>query len=119
MEELGSILGGLENFLTDREVIVTKMSEGDLTKDVTLASDRDTFGKAFKNMVNNLREIISQVLSSGEQVAHAAGQVSLASQTLSQGASEQASSLEEISSSLTEMAAQTRNSAENAVPAVR
>ncbi len=114
MEELGSILAGLENFLRDREQIARRIADGDLTKDVTIASETDEFGKAFKAMVQNLRQIIMEVQGAGEQISSGAVQVSGSSQTLSQGATEQAASLEEISSSLHEMADQTRTNAENA-----
>ncbi len=114
MEELGSILAGLENFLRDREGIALQIADGDFTKEVQVASEKDTFGKAFKAMTQSLREIISQVQGAAGQISSAAVQVSGASQTLSQGATEQASSLEEISSSFNEIASQTKINAENA-----
>jgi len=114
MEELGSILAGLENFLRDREDIALRIADGDLTREVQIASEKDTFGRAFKAMTESLQEIISQVQSAGEQISTGSVQVSGASQTLSQGATEQAASLEEISSSLNEMASQTKVNAENA-----
>jgi methyl-accepting chemotaxis protein len=114
MEELGSILAGLENFLSDREEIASQIANGEFTNEVQVASEKDTFGRAFKTMTHNLREIISQVKGSAGQISSAAVQVSGASQTLSQGATEQASSLEEISSSFNEIASQTKINAENA-----
>jgi len=114
MEELGSILAGLENFLRDREDNALRIADGDFTKEVQIASEKDTFGKAFKAMTQSLREIISQVQGAAGQISTAAVQVSGASQTLSQGATEQAASLEEISSSFNEIASQTKINAENA-----
>lgn len=114
IEELGSILAGLENFLRDRENIAESIANGDLTREVQITSEKDSFGKALKAMVQNLREIISQVQAASGQISTGSVQVSGASQTLSQGATEQAASLEEISSSLNEMASQTKTNAENA-----
>ena len=114
MEELGSILAGLENFLRDREQVALSIAEGDLTKEVQVASEKDAFGRAFRKMIQNLRQVIREVQGAGEQISSGSVQVSGASQTLSQGATEQAASLEEISSSLNEMASQTRVNAENA-----
>ena len=48
MEEFGSILAGLENFLRDREDNALRIADGDFTKEVQIASEKDTFGKAFK-----------------------------------------------------------------------
>ena len=117
MEELGSILAGLENFLRDREEIAQKIAQGDFSNEVQIASEKDTFGQAFKSMTQSLQKIISQVQGSAGQISSAAVQVSGASQTLSQGATEQASSLEEISSSFNEIAHQTKINAENALQA--
>jgi len=114
MEELGSILAGLENFMRDREDVATSIADGDLTPVVQIASEKDTFGKALRVMAENLRQIIREVQGAGNNISSGAVQVSGASQTLSQGATEQAASLEEISSSLNEMASQTIINAENA-----
>ncbi|OGQ94672.1 MAG: hypothetical protein A2521_01550 [Deltaproteobacteria bacterium RIFOXYD12_FULL_57_12] len=117
MEELGSILGGLSNNLAAREHLAMAIAGGDLTQEVELASDKDLLGKGLQIMVNNLRDIIGEVQTAGDQIASGAAQVSDASQSLSQGATESAASLEEITSSMNEMASQTKTNAENAAQA--
>jgi methyl-accepting chemotaxis protein len=64
-----------------------------------------------------LKQVISGLDESADQVSSASGQISSASQTLADGSSQQAASLEETSSSLEEMATMTRQNAENAAQA--
>lgn len=117
-DEIGVMARTMDDFADSLEKdcvgSMAKLAEGNLTFEVTPRDSNDKFRGALKKACHDLNDILSQVLSSGEQVAYASGQVSGSSQSLSQGATEQASSLEEISSSLTEMASQTRLSAENA-----
>ena len=117
-DEIGQLAQTMDAFADSLEKDLVnsmeKLADGNLTFDVVPKDNNDKFRGALKKACNDLNNILSQVLGSGEQVAYASGQVSSSSQSLSQGATEQASSLEEISSSLTEMASQTRNSAENA-----
>lgn len=117
-DEIGQLAQTMDAFADSLEKDLVnsmeKLADGNLTFDVVPRDNNDKFRGALKKACDDLNNILSQVLSSGEQVAYASGQVSSSSQSLSQGATEQASSLEEIGSSLTEMASQTRSSAENA-----
>ncbi|MFH0880012.1 MAG: methyl-accepting chemotaxis protein [Lentisphaerota bacterium] len=67
-----------------------------------------------RSITKSIKQVISSLDSSAEQVTASSSQISETSQQLAQGASEQASSLEETSSSLEEMASMTRQSADNA-----
>ncbi len=116
-EELGSIINALANTLAEREALAMAIANGDLTREVEIASEKDALGKALQRMVESLRNILGQIQTAGEQIASGSSQVSDSSQSLSQGATEQASSLEEITSSMTELGAQTRHNAENATQA--
>ena len=100
--------------LSEKATLAQQIAGGDLSKEVTLASDRDVLGKALQGMVTNLNDVLGQIQVSGEQIASGSGQVSDSSQSLSQGATQQASSLEEISASLNQLASQTTGNAENA-----
>ena len=100
--------------LSEKATLAQQIAGGDLSKEVTLASERDVLGKALKDMVANLNDVLGQIQVSGEQIASGSGQVSDSSQSLSQGATEQASSLEEISASLNQLSSQTTTNAENA-----
>jgi methyl-accepting chemotaxis protein len=103
--------------LEEKANLAGKIASGNLTAEVTLASDKDVLGKALLNMTNKLNEILSEINAASDQMASGSNQVSGASQTLSQGATEQASSLEEVASSITELTDQTRINAENATQA--
>lgn len=99
--------------LTEKAELANIISEGDLTHEVHLASDKDTLGSALQTMSGNLNRIIGEVSSATEQISSGAGQVSDSSQSLSQGATEQAASLEQITSSVSMMLDQTKANAEN------
>lgn len=100
--------------LSEKATLAQQIAGGDLSREVTLASDRDVLGKALQSMVTNLNDVLGQIQVSGEQIASGSGQVSDSSQSLSQGATQQASSLEEISASLNQLSSQTTTNAENA-----
>ncbi|HIJ79793.1 MAG: CHASE3 domain-containing protein [Desulfobulbaceae bacterium] len=103
--------------LKEKADLATKISDGDLTQEVKLASEVDVLGIALKEMSDNLNKIIGDVNIATDQVSSGSSQVSDSSQSLSQGATEQAASLEEITSSMTQMASQTKTNAENATQA--
>ncbi len=112
--ELGTAFKDLTINQRMKSEISEAIAEGDLTRIVTLASEKDTLGKSLRKMIEKLGSVIAQINESATQVSSGAGQVSSASQSLSQGATEQASSLEEISSSMTEIGSQTKQNAEHA-----
>ncbi|MFH2065187.1 MAG: methyl-accepting chemotaxis protein [Pseudomonadota bacterium] len=116
-DEVGSLSASLDKMVVNLEqkaTLAQKIAAGDLTSDVTIASEKDMLGKALQKMVLNLNDVLGDVNSSSQQVSAGTTQVSDSSQSLSQGATEQASALEEITSSVTELAGQTKSNAENA-----
>ena len=117
LEELGGIIASLSSHLAHREELALGIAQGDLTKEVKLASDQDALGRALQAMLQSLRTIIGEVQGAGTHIASGAEQVSDASQSLSQGATEQAGSLEEITASIQDLASRTRHNAENATQA--
>lgn len=100
--------------LSDKSDLLEKISNGDLTVDVKLASDDDQLGQSLIQMKRSLQEIITQVSQASQQVGAGTEQISSSSQSLSQGASEQAASVEEISASIEEMSATIQQNADNA-----
>lgn len=93
-----------------------QIADGDL--DVILEVDtKDEIGDlavAFRNMTDNINDVMVNINSASEQVASGSRQVSDSSMALSQGTTEQASSIEELTASIEEISAQTRQNAENA-----
>lgn len=118
---MGKAFNSLADGLEAKSRVAQTIAEGNLNVNVSITSEKDTLGKAIRQMVNNLREMIGKlngsVSESVEQVASGSDQITAASQALSQGATEQASSLEEITSSMSEIRSQTKTNAENATQA--
>lgn len=115
--QLANTFDEMADILQAKALLAEAIATGDLTKDVELASDLDTLGRALSIMSEGLNEVIGQINEAVSQVALGSGQVSDSSQSLSQGATEQAASIEEITSSMMELASQTKNNAENATQA--
>jgi len=82
--------------LQEKAQLAEKIASGDLTTEVSLASEKDALGKSLRNMVANLNEILGQIQVAGEQIATGSSQISDGAQSLSQGATESAASVEEI-----------------------
>lgn len=117
MEDLGSAIMGLVAALKARAQLAMEIADGDLTRQVQIASDKDTLGQSLGRMHDNLARVLCQVQASSVQVAQDAVEVSQASKALADGSTQQASFLEEISASMHEIASQTQRNADHAVKA--
>ncbi|KIF82476.1 methyl-accepting chemotaxis protein [Noviherbaspirillum autotrophicum] len=94
--------------------IARRISEGDLTVDVTVkANDKNSLMFSMKTMVEKLSEIINDVRSATDNISSASEQVSATAQSLSQAASEQAASVEETSASVEQMTSSIAQNTEN------
>ena len=92
------------------------VADGDLTQSIDI-DQRDEVGMlaaALNTMVERVRDVVGNVMSSAENVSSGSQQLSSASQKLSEGSTEQASSIEEVSSSMEQMASNIRQNADNA-----
>ncbi|MDB5541782.1 MAG: hypothetical protein JWQ89_3509 [Devosia sp.] len=94
--------------------LADRIADGDLTVEPKPLSDRDTLGLALKRMVEKLRDVIAEAITSANNVSAGSQELSATAEQLSQGATEQASSTEEASASMEEMAATIKQSADNA-----
>lgn len=115
-DEIGRLalsVNKMNEFFLERNQLMEKIAEGDITGDVKLASEEDEVGKAIQKMLGSLSEIISQISDSVKQTSSGASQISNASQNLSAGASKQAASMEEIFASINEIASQTQTNMDN------
>ena len=116
-DEFGELARSFEEMaaaLSTKIKLAEQIAEGNLTVQVTLASEADTLGQALQAMVNSLNQVLYQVSSSSVQLTDRANRMVQSSESLSQGATEQSSALEEVSSSMEIMNAQTQTNAENA-----
>ncbi|WP_244483881.1 methyl-accepting chemotaxis protein, partial [Devosia sp. Leaf64] len=94
--------------------IADQIANGDLTVQPKRLSEKDTLGIALERMVEKLRDVITDAISSANNVSAGAQEMSATAEQLSQGATEQASSTEEASASMEEMASTIKQSADNA-----
>ncbi len=119
-DEIGQLTHALDDMadsLQQRAELAEAIADGDLTREVTLASEQDVLGRALRTMNEKLNDILSQISMAGEQIDSGSSQVSDSAQDLSQGSTQQASAIEEIGASLSELAGQTQVNAENAATA--
>jgi methyl-accepting chemotaxis protein len=101
--------------LRNTAAIADRIADGDLTVEPRPLSERDTLGLALQRMVEKLRKVISEAITSASNVSAGSQELSATAEQLSQGATEQASSTEEASASMEEMAATIKQSADNAL----
>jgi methyl-accepting chemotaxis protein len=97
-----------------RSALAESVSEGDLTVDVSILSEKDLLGRSLQKMTSSLNQLVSQTKETADMVKMGADQISDASQTLSHEATGQAASIEEISATLAEVAGKTKTNAEHA-----
>ncbi|SFC91589.1 methyl-accepting chemotaxis protein [Clostridium uliginosum] len=96
--------------------IAESIAKGNLNVkvDIDTKDEVGILALAFRNMSDNINEVMSNINSSSNEVAGASQQVSESSIALSEGSTEQASAIEQLTASIEEIAAQTRQNAVNA-----
>ena len=115
--EIGQLSRSLQTMvaaLENKAEILEKIAQGDLTVEITLASQKDRLGISLQLMAQSLNDVVSQINGAVQQMTSGAQQVAIASQSSAEGASEQASNLEEIAASATEVTSQARKNMETA-----
>ncbi|KPF96293.1 chemotaxis protein [Rhodopseudomonas sp. AAP120] len=116
-DEIGDLVKSLNAMtanLNATAAMADQIAQGNLTVDAKRLSDKDTLGIALEQMVEKLRQIVSEALTAAQNVSAGSQELSASAEQLSQGATEQASSAEEASSSMEEMASNIKQNAENA-----
>ncbi|MGN7613456.1 CHASE3 domain-containing protein [Magnetococcales bacterium HHB-1] len=96
--------------------IVETISRGDLTIDLSKGRSTldDGIFRSIKELTEQLRRTITNVVQSTQQVTANSRELSDLSQAVSQGSTEQAASVEETSSAMEEMLSNIQSSTENA-----
>ena len=87
------------------------ISEGDISVDTKVLSDKDLLGSSILKMTDSLNSMFSEINSSSSQVTVGAGQVAHGSQSLAQGSTQQAASVQQLSASIGEVATKTKDNA--------
>jgi methyl-accepting chemotaxis protein len=80
-DEIGQMASDFQqmaNYLVDMANAAQKLSQGDLTTNITPKSEKDRLGNAFYNMAANLRNLIGQVAENATNVGSSAAQLSQA-----------------------------------------
>ena len=120
-DEIGQMAQSMDRFADSlqNEMVgsLQRLAASDLTFEVVPRDSQDAIRGALKQLGLDLNVLITQIYTSGEQIASGSMQVADGSQSLSQGATESAASVEEITASMTELASQTKQNAENATQA--
>jgi len=117
--QLSTALDRMADSLQRQAEVAGTIAKGDLTIEISLASDKDGLGSALKGMSEVLNDTLRQTMTAADNVASGSQAFSAASQQMSQGATEQAASAEEASSSIEEMTANIRQNADNALQTER
>jgi len=97
--------------------IAQAVGRGDLTYHITMRQQNEIgqLAAAFQEMVNRLETTLCDVKSAADMVADGSMQMSSNAAQMSEGATAQAAAAEQVSSSMEEMAANIRQSADNAI----
>lgn len=115
-ESINTMVDSVETAITETVNALSRIAGGDLRQPIE--GDFEGSYKVIKDSCNEtmarLTEIISEVISSTDQLSNASEQISSTSQSLSQATSEQAASVDETSASIEQMAASINQNAENA-----
>ncbi len=117
LDEIGKLSKSFDQLIisTKNQVQAAKLiSEGDLTVNIDLRSEKDQMGQGITELLRGLRELVSSIYAASEQVSDGSNMLSNSSMELSQGATDQASAVEELTASIEEIAAQTNVNAKNA-----
>ncbi|MBP7056516.1 MAG: HAMP domain-containing protein, partial [Candidatus Omnitrophica bacterium] len=101
--ELAKSFSEMMKWVKDMSAVAANIAEGDLRADVDPKSTKDTFGNAFKSMIEGLRQITSNLINAIAQITSASNQILAASQEQASGAREQSSAVAETTSAAKEL----------------
>jgi methyl-accepting chemotaxis protein len=113
---LNSVVGNVNNGLTDVLGVMDTMAEGNLTRKITRDYEGifDQMKSSINATIDKLTDVISNIRTSSMTLRTGASEIASGNADLSQRTEEQASSLEETASSMEEMTSVVKQSAENA-----
>ncbi|MCP3963221.1 MAG: HAMP domain-containing protein [bacterium] len=108
-DEIGRLLRSMEamlSYLREMSDVASAMATGDLRAQIDPRSEEDLFSRAFRDMSENLREMIGRVKEAADAVAGSANEISSSSSQITRGAESQSASADETLSTMVEIAAQ-------------
>jgi len=98
-DEIGVMAGTFRDmvaYLKEMAEVAARMARNDLTKDVTPKSDRDALGAAFAKMIVTLRQTVSDVAASANNLAAASGQLASAANQAGRATSQISSIIQQV-----------------------
>lgn len=102
---LRSCMETLSHYVSEIDVIMRKLADGDLTvkSSIDFKGDFLPIQHSISDFIKNLAQMMNGISQASEQVSSGSEQVSSGAQSLAQGSTEQASSVEELAATLTEL----------------
>ncbi|MCL1816016.1 MAG: methyl-accepting chemotaxis protein [Clostridiales bacterium] len=95
------------------------IADGDLTKELSLLSEKDTLGISLQKVNDRLNSMFAEINFSTAQVNTGAKQVADGAQTLAQGSTQQAAAIDQLSSSIADITEKTKTNADKAEEATK
>ncbi len=108
-DEIGRLLQSMQamlGYLREMAGVASAMATGDLRGQIDPRSEDDLFSRAFRDTLENLREMIGRVKEAASAVAGSANEISGSSGQITRGAESQSASADETLSTMVEIAAQ-------------
>ena len=108
-DEIGRLLQSMQAmlvYLREMSDVASAMATGDLRGQIAPRSKDDLFSRAFRDTLENLREMIGRVKEAADAVAGSANEISSSSSQITSGAESQSASADETLSTMVEIAAQ-------------
>lgn len=108
-DEVGRLLRSMHHmllYLREMANVAESIATGDLRVRIEPRTEVDLFGRAFRDMSENLRDMIGRVKEAAGEVATAATEIAESSSEITRGAESQSASAEETLSTMVEIAAQ-------------
>ncbi len=112
--ELATTFNEMTAYLKEAAGAAESIARNDLTVRITPRSESDTFGQAFKTMIDNLSHVVMSLSDNARDLASAAAEVASSSEQMSRGASQQSSQVEQVSTAMHEMSSTITESSQNA-----
>jgi methyl-accepting chemotaxis protein len=116
-DEVGNLAESMKKMVSNMNntaQLAGKISEGDLTAEAKVLSDKDTLGHALQSMVRKLGDVVGDVRFVSDNVSAASEQLNSTAQQLSRGASDQATYAQESTASMEQMNSSIQQNADNA-----
>jgi methyl-accepting chemotaxis protein len=116
-DEVGNLAESMKKMVSNMNNtarLAGRISEGDLTAEAKVLSDKDTLGHALQSMVGKLGDVVGDVRFVSDNVSAASEQLNATAQQLSRGASDQATYAQESTASMEQMNSSIQQNADNA-----